>query len=95
LAVSDLARSVLRSPLPAESIAEESIEQTITLGQLAAPASAAPLKNVSQELNQEPRPVHSRVQDSPAAINQTVPKTTKSAKLKIDFATRLFKGLRR
>ncbi len=99
LAVSDLARSVLRSPLPAESIAEESIEQTITLGQLAAPASAAPLKNVSQELNQEPSrersPEHSRVQDSPATINQTVPKTTKSAKLKIDFATRLFKGLRR
>ncbi|MBP9093601.1 phosphodiester glycosidase family protein [bacterium] len=100
LAVSNLANSILRSPLPTESIAEErsdsskvseGSEQTITLGQLAAPASAAPHKNIDQE----PSPVQSRQQDSHGAINQTVPKTTKSAKLKIDFATRLFKGFRR
>lgn len=87
LAVSDLARSILRSPLPVESIAEESSEQTVTMGQLAAPVSASPLENIGLERSDAP--------DAPAAKDQTVPKTTKSAKLKIDFATRLFKGLRR
>jgi exopolysaccharide biosynthesis protein len=98
LAVSNLANSILRSPLPTEAIAEErsesskgseGSEQTVTLGQFAAPVSASPHKNIGQEPIQESSKVPS------AAINQTVPKTSKSAKLKIDFATRLFKGLRR
>lgn len=98
LAVSNLANSILRSPLPTEAIADEASEgikgsegseQTVTLGQFAAPVSASPHKNIGQKPSQE------LSQEQSAAINQTVPKTTKSAKLKIDFATRLFKGLRR
>jgi hypothetical protein len=89
VAVSDLARSILRSPLPVESLVEESSgsEQSVTLGQLEAPVSASPMENIGRQPGPE--------QGAPAVIKQTVPKTTKSAKLKIDFAARLFKGLGR
>lgn len=89
VAVSDLARSILRSPLPVESVAEESSvsEQSVTLGQLEAPVSASPLENIGRQPGPE--------QGAPAVKKQTVPKTPKSAKLKIDFAARLFKGLGR
>lgn len=73
LTVANMARTILKSPLPTEAVVEEVSQPSVTLGQLEAPVSAAPLKN----------------------IDQKQPIITKPAKLKIDFATRLFKGLRR
>ncbi|CAN5343868.1 hypothetical protein BH11CYA1_BH11CYA1_21530 [soil metagenome] len=95
-AVSDLARDILKSPVPRESLVEETTdtatsEHSFTLGQLTAPASAARVNSGSTSSGA----TNSAAAARPMTPNLTVPKTNKSAKLKIDFATRLFKGLGR